>query len=62
MHRSNRVHLLLGILFVLVLALAWVWNQKEIVERYKTWASCLVLAYGCVAGFLVWMHSLRYSR
>jgi len=61
MHRSNRIHLLLGILFLFTAGLLWLWTQ-DVDKRIKTWAMWSTVAYGALAGFLAWLHGLRYSR
>jgi hypothetical protein len=60
-HRSNTIGLLLGSLFVLVLGVLWLW-QENFDPRLKTWASWMTVTYGCVAGFWIWLHGLRFSR
>jgi hypothetical protein len=61
MHRSNLIRLLLGVLFILLLALAWLWHQN-ISPRLQLWASWITFTYGCAAGFWIWLHGLRLSR
>jgi hypothetical protein len=61
MHRSNLIHMLLAALFVLLLALAWLWLEN-VSERLRNWASWITVTYGCVAGFWIWLHGLRLSR
>jgi hypothetical protein len=61
MHRSNLTRLLLGVLFILLLALAWLWHQN-VSARLQWWASWTTFTYGCAAGFWIWLHGLRLSR
>ena len=61
MHRSNLIRLLLGVLFILLLALAWLWNQN-VDARLQAWASWITFTYGCAAGFWIFLHGLRLSR
>lgn len=61
MHRSNLIHWLLAVLFVMALGLVWLWTEN-VPARVRTWASWITVTYGCVAGFWIWVHGLRLSR
>ncbi len=61
MHRSNLIHLLFGVLFLLVMLLVWL-RSHPVDPRINAWVAWLTLAYGAVAGFVSWRHGLRYSR
>ena len=61
MHRSNRIRMLLGLLFLLTLALIWIW-QQNFDARLKSWVSWITVTYGCCAGFWVWLHGFRLAR
>lgn len=61
MHRSNRIGLLLGIMFFATLVAVWVWMQ-DFPESVKWWSSWCLMLYGIFAGFFVWRHGLGYSR
>lgn len=61
MHRSNLIHWLLAVLFVLLLGLVWLWTEN-VHERVRMWASWITVTYGCAAGFWIWLHGLRLSR
>jgi hypothetical protein len=61
MHRSNLIHLLLAVLFVLLLGVVWLWSEN-VHERLRMWASWITVTYGCVAGYWIWLHGLRLSR
>lgn len=61
MHRSNRIGLLLGIMFIATLFVAWFWLH-QFPEPVKWWSRWCLMLYGTFAGFIVWQHGLGYSR
>lgn len=61
MHRSNRIGLLLGIMFLAGLVVAWMWVH-QFPEPVKWWSRWCLMLYGTFAGFIVWQHGLGYSR
>lgn len=60
-HRSNLIRMLLGLLFLLVLGLIWIW-QQNFNARLQLWAGWITVTYGCIAGFWIWMRGLRLTR
>lgn len=61
MHRSNRIGLLLGIMFLATLAMVWI-SLQDFPESVKWWSRWCLMLYGIFAGFIVWQHGLSYSR